>query len=136
MWFLKAYNIDVKQNKEDSKMENLFATRTVSLGIMPKEIDFNDDERYYLRSFTSLDGRELNQADFHIANLNQSQIFEIVSPDTDLENYRYFMAICPNGSIVIFQDLKYKAPRQVWEEEIEDDEDDEEYVEGLNVRGY
>lgn len=101
-------------------MENLFATRTVSLGIMPKEIDFDDDERYYLRSFTALDGRELNQVDFHIACLNQSMIFEIVSPDTDLEDYRYFMAICPNGSIIIFQDLKYKGTE-------DDEDDDEEY---------
>lgn len=107
-------------------MENLFATRTVSLGIMPKEIDFKDDERYHLRSFTALDERKLEQTDFHIANLDKCQIFEIYSPDTDLNEYRYFMAICPDGSIVIFQDLKYRGTRRCWKEETEDDEDDDE----------
>lgn len=107
-------------------MENLFATRTVSLGIMPKEIDFDDDERYYLRSFTALDERKLEQTDFHIANLDKCQIFEIYSPDTDLSEYRYFMAIGPDGSIIIFQDLKYIGTRRCWKEETEDDEDDDE----------
>lgn len=100
-------------------MENLFATRTVSLGIMPKEIDFKDDERYHLRSFTALDGRKLEETEFHIANLDKCQILEIISPDTDLSHYRLFEAIGPDGSIIIFQDLKYKVQ--------DDEDDDEEY---------
>lgn len=112
-------------------MENLFATRTVSLGIMPKEIDFKDDKRYHLCLFSALDGRKLEETDFHIANLDKCQILEIISPDTDLSHYRLFEAIGPDGSIIIFQDLKYKASTI----SLEDDED-EEYVEGLIERGY
>lgn len=110
-------------------MENLFATRTVSLGIMPKEIDFEDDKRYYLRSFTALDERKLEQTDFHIANLDKCQIFEIYSPDTDLSEYRYFMAIGPDGSIIIFQDSHYIPTYRIRElaiDEYEEDEDDDE----------
>ena len=106
-------------------MENLFATRTVSLGVMPKEIDFEDDERYYLRSFTALDGRKLEEADFHIRNLDKCQIFEIYSPDTDLNEYRYFMAIGPDGSVIIFQDSKYIPTSRIIELAVDvyDDED-------------
>lgn len=62
-------------------------------------------EYYCLRAFSSLEGRQLEDADFNIKNLMHCKFYKIKSADTDLSDYDYFIAIAPDGSIFIFQDL-------------------------------